>query len=94
MKFPLMQEDETLDEYLKQIKKICIQMHDKKHNLKEYNNQKTVAFVTFADGVRFSEQPHYKIYSFIEDYLFIKDDLKVATTTVALIFNEVMKNNG
>ena len=52
-----------------------------------------MAFVTFADGVRLSEQPHYKIYSLIEDYLFIKDDLKVATTTVALIFNEIMKNN-
>ena len=69
-------------------------MKDKKHNLKEYNNQKTVAFVTFADGVRFSDQPPYKIYSLIEAYLFIKDHFKVATTTVALIFNEVMKNNG
>ena len=45
-----MQEDETLDEYLKQIKKICIQMHDKKHNLKEYNNQKTV-FQAYAENV-------------------------------------------
>jgi hypothetical protein len=88
MKFPLMQEDQTLDEYFKQIKKICIKMHDK------YNNKKTVAFVTLADGVRYSEQPHYKIHSLIEDYFFVKEDLKVATTTVALIFNEIMKNNG
>ena len=38
MKFPLMQEDETLDEYLKNIKKICVLMNDIKHNLKKYNN--------------------------------------------------------
>jgi hypothetical protein len=94
MKFPLMQEDQTLDEYFKQIKKICIKMQDTKHNLKQYNNKKTVAFVTLADGVRYSEQPHYKIHSLIEDYFFVKEDLKVATTTVALIFNEIMKNNG
>ena len=54
MKFPSMQEDETLDEYLKNIKKICVLMHDKKHNLKKYNNKKTVAFTSFEDGVRFS----------------------------------------
>ena len=28
MKFPLMQEDQTLDEYMKNIKKVCIKMHE------------------------------------------------------------------
>lgn len=94
MKFPSMQEDETLDEYLKNIKKICVLMHDKKHNLKKYNNRKTVAFTSFEDGVRFSEQPHYKIFSLVDDYFFVKEDPKTVATTVALIFNEVIKNNG
>ena len=94
MKFPLMQEDETLDKYFKNIRKICIQMHHKKHNLKEFHNQKTVAFKTFEDGVRFSEQPHYKIYSLIDDYSFVKEDSKTVATTVALIFNEIIRNNG
>ena len=94
MKFPLMQEDETLDEYLKNIKKICVLMHDKKHNLKKYNNKKTVAFTSFEDGVRFSEQPHYKIFSLVDDYFFVYLDPKTVATTVALIFNEVIKNNG
>ena len=94
MKFPLMQEDETLDEYLKNIKKIGVLMHDKKHNLKKYNNKKTVAFTSFEDGVRFSEQPHYKIFSLVDDYFFVKEDPKTVATTVALIFNEVIKNNG
>ena len=94
MKFPSMQEDETLDEYLKNIKKICVLMHDKKHNLKRYNNKKTVAFTSFEDGVRFSEQPHYKIFSLVDDYFFVKEDPKTVATTVALIFNEVIKNNG
>ena len=94
MKFPSMQEDETLDEYLKNIKKICVVIHDKKHNLKKYNNKKTVAFTSFEDGVRFSEQPHYKIFSLVDDYFFVKEDPKTVATTVALIFNEVIKNNG
>ena len=94
MKFPLMQEDQTLDEYMKNIKKVCIKMHDKKHNLKKYNNKKTVAFSSFDDGVRFSEQPHYKIYSLAVDYFFVKDELKSVAITVALIFNEIIKNNG
>ena len=94
MKFPLMQEDQTLDEYMKNIKKVCIKMHEKKHNLKKYNNKKTVAFSSFEDGVRFSEQPHYKIYSLTEDYFFVKEDPKTVATTVAIIFNEIIKNNG
>ena len=44
-----MLEDENLEEYFKKIKKICITMHDKKHNLKRFNQKKTVAFVSFAD---------------------------------------------
>ena len=38
-----MLEDESLEEYFKKIKKVCITMHDKKHNLKKFNNKKTVA---------------------------------------------------
>jgi hypothetical protein len=56
--------------------------------------KKTVAFTSFEDGVRFSEQPHYKIFSLVDDYFFVKEDPKTVATTVALIFNEVIKNNG
>ena len=34
-----MLEDESLEEYFKKIKKVCITMHDKKHNLKKFNNK-------------------------------------------------------
>ena len=59
MKFPTMLEDESLEEYFKKIKKVCINMHDKKHNLKKFNNKKTVAFVSFAVA-----QAHAKIKKF------------------------------
>ena len=58
------------------------------------NESLSVAFSSFEDGVRFSEQPHYKIYSLAEDYFFVKEDPKTVATTVALIFNEIIKNNG
>ena len=54
-----MLEDENLEEYFKKIIKIGITMHDNKHNLKRFNQKKTVAFVSFADGIKYSNQPHY-----------------------------------
>ena len=58
-----MLEDESLEEYFKKIKKVCITMHDKKHNLKKFNNKKTVAFVSFADGVKYSEPATLPLYT-------------------------------
>ena len=89
-----MLEDESLEEYFKKIKKVCITMHNKKHNLKKFNNKKTVAFVSFADGVKYSEQPHYLLYSLIDEYFSLSKRSKDRTKEVALIFKQIIKNNG
>ncbi|MDA8926216.1 hypothetical protein N9J66_05125 [Gammaproteobacteria bacterium] len=89
-----MLEDESLEEYFKKIKKVCITMHDKKHNLKKFNNKKTVAFVSFVDGVKYSEQPHYLLYSLIDEYFSLSKRSKDRTKEVALIFKQIIKNNG
>ena len=89
-----MLEDENLEEYFKKIKKICITMHNKKHNLKRFNQKKTVAFVSFADGIKYSKQPHYLIYSLIDEYFGLIKKSQVATKKVALIFVQIIKNNG
>lgn len=94
MKFPIMLEDEMLEEYFKKIKKVCIIMHNKKHNLKKFNQKKTVAFVSFADGVKYSKQPHYLIYSLIDEYFSLIKKSKDTTKEVALIFTQIIKNNG
>ena len=94
MKFPIKLIDESLEQYFKKIKKICVTMHDKKHNLKKFNQKKTVAFVTFADGLKYSEQPHYLVYSLIEEYFSLLKKSKDATKEVALIFTQIIKNNG
>jgi len=94
LKFPIMLEDENLEEYFKKIKKICITMHDKKHNLKRFNQKKTVAFVSFADGIKYSNQPHYLIYSLIDEYFCLIKKSQDATKKVALIFVQIIKNNG
>ena len=72
-----MLEDENLEEYFKKIKKICITMHNKKHNLKRFNQKKTVAFVSFADGIKYSKQPHYLIYLLIDEYFCLIKNLKM-----------------
>ena len=69
-------------------------MHDKKHNLKRFNQKKTVAFVSFADGIKYSNQPHYLIYSFIDEYFCLIKKSQDATKKVALIFVQIIKNNG
>ena len=89
-----MLEDENLEEYFKKIKKICITMHDKKHNLKRFNQKKTVAFASFADGIKYSKQPHYLIYSLIGEYFCLLKKSQDATKKVALIFIQIIKNNG
>ena len=89
-----MLEDESLEEYFKKIKKVCITMHDKKHNLKKFSNKKTVAFISFADGVKYSEQPHYLLYSLIDEYFSLRKRSKDRTKEVALIFKQIIKNNG
>ena len=89
-----MLEDENLEEYFKKIKKICITMHDKKHNLKRFNQKKTVAFVSFADGIKYSNQTHYLIYSLIDEYFCLIKKSQDATKKVALIFVQIIKNNG
>ena len=89
-----MLEDESLEEYFKKIKKVCITMHDKKHNLKKFNNKKTVAFVSFTDGVKYSEQTHYLLYSLIDEYFSLSKRSKDRTKEVALIFKQIIKNNG
>ena len=89
-----MLEDESLEEYFKKIKKVCITMHDKKHNLKKFSNKKTVAFISFADGVKYSEQPHYLVYSLIDEYFSLPKRSKDKTKDVALIFKQIIKNNG
>ena len=89
-----MLKDESLEQYFKKIKKICVTMHDKKHNLKKFNNKKTVAFVSFADGVKYSEQTHYLLYSLIDEYFIKKKISNELPTKIALIFTHIIKNNG
>ena len=86
--------EESLERYFKKIKKICVTMNDKNHNLKKFDQKKTVSCVTFADGLKYSEQPHYLIYSLIDEYFSLLKKSKDATKEVALIFTQIIKNNG
>ena len=52
------------------------------------------AFVSFADGVKYSEQPHYLLYSLIDEYFSLPKRSKDRTKEVALIFKQIIKNNG
>ena len=89
-----MSENDDLEKYLKKIQKICVLMHDKKHNLKKFNNKKTIAFTSFSDGIKYSKQPHYVIHSLIDEYFVKKKISNELSTKIALIFTHIIKNNG
>ena len=69
-------------------------MHDKKSNLINVSNKNTVSFILFADGVKYSEQPHDLVYSLIDEYFSLPKRSKDKTKEVALIFKQITKNNG